>query len=42
MVGIKGLKLLSKLVLQMATKLLNGPPHKGPTPGGAQDGPNGG
>lgn len=39
MVGIKGSKLLCKLVVQMATKLLNRLPHKGPAPAGAQVGP---
>jgi len=38
-VGIKGSKLLCKLVVQMATKLLNRPAHTGPAPVGAQDGP---
>lgn len=39
MVGIKGSKVFCKLVVQMATKLLNRPPHKGPASAGAQDGP---
>lgn len=39
MVRIKGSKLLCELVVQMATKLLNGPPHYGLATARAQDSP---